>query len=199
MSDRSPYVADASVWINLAATGRAYDIAQTLSRPLLITSAALEELDRGRTKGRLAADEVATLIHLDVVQVVEVPESSADLFYNLVSGSASQTLDDGEAATLSYAAATAAIAIIDERKATAIAKRLLPQVQLLSTTDLLLDSQIASTMGRNALIEMITAALKVARMRIFDERMEEIVELLGQETAASCLSLPAAIRNRLGQ
>ena len=68
-------VADASVWINLAATGGAPRILKALSRPLAITDVALAELERGRPKGRQAADEVAAPVsytHLTLPTIYSV-------------------------------------------------------------------------------------------------------------------------------
>lgn len=50
-----PLVADASVWINLIAGGRALDILRALGQPTIIPNIALGELERGRDKGRSAA------------------------------------------------------------------------------------------------------------------------------------------------
>ena len=55
-------VGDASVWINLAATGRAEEILGSSPVELVITTTALGELDNGRAKGRQTAAEVARLI-----------------------------------------------------------------------------------------------------------------------------------------
>jgi len=117
------FVADASVWINLEATGRAVELLRVIRGNLVITDMAVAELERGRTKGRRAADEVAALAHLGLVQIVRCPAEHDDLLLGLVSGPARDTLDDGEAATLVFAHSTGAVALIDERKATTLAAK----------------------------------------------------------------------------
>ncbi len=93
-------IADASVWINLIATERAHVILRATPVPLRITDVALAELERGRSKGRQAADEMAALLHMGLTDVVALAAEDEALFVSLVSGPAAETLDDGEAATL---------------------------------------------------------------------------------------------------
>lgn len=186
-------IADASVWINLAATGGASRILQALPRALAITDVALGELERGRPKGRQAADEVAALLHMKVMQVVPLASEDEALFLSLVGGAASETLDDGEAATLACATRLGACAVIDERKATSLAARRLTALEICSTCDLLLGPDVRGMMGDADLAEALFAALTQARMRVPDHHAPAVVALLGVR-AASCLSIPARFR-----
>lgn len=187
-------VADASVWINLVATGRADRVLRALSRPLAITAVAFGELDRGRPKGRQTADEVTALIHMDLVQVVPLADADELLFLSLVSGAASETLDDGEAATLACAIRLTACAVIDERKATRLAARKFAGLEVQSTTDLLLSLEVRSAFTHSELEAALFGALTGARMRVPDHHATDIVSILGPERAAQCHSLPARLR-----
>ena len=198
LSDTAAYIADASVWINLAATGRAAEHLRAIGKPMLITETALGELDRGRPKGRQAADEVEGLIHIGLVEVVQVPTSQEDLFFSLVAGSAQQTLDDGEAATLAFANAGLADAIIDEQKATDLATLRFPDLRLSTTTDLLLSVTMIEILGLSAVADSLLRALQLARMRVPRSRMDEVVALIGLDNARKCPSLPAAVRGVAG-
>jgi predicted nucleic acid-binding protein len=198
LSNAAAYVADASVWINLAATGRAAEHLRAIGKPMLITDTALGELDRGRPKGRQAADEVQALIHIGLLEVVHVPASQEELFFSLVAGSAQQTLDDGEAATLAFANAGLADAIIDEQKATELAASRLPNLRLSTTTDLLLSVTMIETLGISAVADSLLRALQLARMRVPKSRMDEVVALIGLDQARQCPSLPAAVRGAAG-
>ncbi|HTX50416.1 MAG TPA: type II toxin-antitoxin system VapC family toxin [Caulobacteraceae bacterium] len=191
-------VADASVWINLAATGGAHRILEAIGRPLVITDLALGELERGRPKGRRAADEVAAMLHLGLAEVAPLMAEDEALFLSLVSGSASETLDDGEAATLACAERLGAWAVIDERKATSLAARRLPHLEIRSTCDLLLSPSVRGALGEPGLAEALFAALMEARMRVPDAYAATIVGLLGSR-AASCLSIPARFRAACSQ
>jgi hypothetical protein len=187
-------VADASVWINLVATGRAADHLRVFGGRMVITEMALRELDGGRPKGRQTAYEVSGLIHVGLVEVVRHSPVQDDVFLSLVAGAAADTLDDGEAATLVYAHSRSSIAVIDERKATALCARRFPELVVRSTTDLFLASETFEALGEIVVIESIFAALKSARMRVPDHRLAEVVALLGSERVSVCPSLPARFR-----
>jgi predicted nucleic acid-binding protein len=190
-------VADASVWINLVATGGADRILQALPRPLLITEVAFGELGRGRPKGRQAADEVTVLVHVGLAQMVSLEAADEALFLPLVSGSTIETLDDGEAATLACAERLSAGAVIDERKATSLAARRLPHLEVRSTTDLLLGPDVRGALGEAGLGEAVFAALMGARMRVPERHTQEVVRLLGSERAGRCVSLSARVRSQV--
>jgi predicted nucleic acid-binding protein len=189
-------VGDASFWISLAATRRSIDLVRAIGRPFAITQVAVSELERGRSKGRQAADDVLTLIAADLVEIVCCASEDDDLFLSLVAGSAAETLDDGEAATLVYAARVKALAVIDERKATILAAKTLPGLAVGSTVDLLLAPKVIDQIGLSDVADMIYAALADARMRVPDHHLTRVVELIGTERALRCTSLPAAIRIR---
>ena len=70
--------------------------------------------------GRNDADALCTLAATGLVEIVRLGNVGIGYFTALVSGSAAQTLDDGEAATIAYALECSATALIDERKANRI-------------------------------------------------------------------------------
>jgi len=85
-----------------------------------------------------------------LVGVVRCAEEDEELFLSLVVGAAAETLDDGEAATLVYAARSSSIAVIDERKATSLSASRFPGLGVWSTLDVLLRKSVvaASAMAR---------------------------------------------------
>lgn len=186
-------IADASVWINLIATGHAHNILRATPIRLRITDVALAELERGRAKGRQAADEMAALLHLGLTDVEALTADDEAIFFSLVSGGAAETLDDGEAATLACAIRLGASALIDEKKATQIAARRFRELEVVSTVDLLLSPEVRTTFGAD-LGELLFGALTGARMRVPDHHVDEVVRVLGVDRAASCHSLPARLR-----
>ena len=189
-------VGDASMWVSLAATGEAAAYIRAFGFRAVITEPAFDELARGRAKGRMAADEVVALIYMNLVEQVRLEPEDEPLFLGLLSGPASETLDDGEAATLTWAARTGALAIIDEKKATLVAVRHAPEVAIQSTVDLMLASGVVATLGRARVATGIYAALTNALMRVPPHRLDDVVGLIGVERARHCRSLPAALRNR---
>jgi len=193
-----PLVADASVWINLIAGGRALDILRALSRPTIIPSIALRELERGRDKGRSAAKGLVTLIGAGHVTVVDLPRAAEDVYLSLVAGRASQTLDDGEAATLAIALDLGATALIDERKAIRIAATRFPGLTIATTTDLLLSERVRSVLPPPDLSDALFATLTEARMRVPDHLLDKVCTCLGPDKIRLCLSLPARVRSTHG-
>lgn len=189
-----PIVADASVWINLVASGRAVDVLCTLPKPTIISSIALGELERGRDKGRSAHAGVTPLIAAGYVTVIDLPEEAEDVYLSLVAGRASQTLDDGEAATLALALHLGATALIDERKALGIAATRFPALTVATTTDFLLSTQVRAVLG-SQLADALFASLMEARMRVPDHLLDEVCACLGANRTQLCLSLPARVRS----
>jgi predicted nucleic acid-binding protein len=189
-----PVVADASVWINLVASGRAPDILGALPLPLQIPRIALDELERGRDKGRVTAERIEPLIAAGLVAVMHLAESAEEIYLSLVAGSVRQTLDDGEAATLALALQAGGAAIIDERKAISLAALRFPDLRIISTTDLLMSGRLHSVLSRADLADVLYAALVDARMRVPDHLLDEVCELLGPSRILDCPSLPARVR-----
>ena len=192
--DTGPVVADASVWINLVAGGRAQDILRAFPRPLQIARIALDELERGRDKGRVTAERMEPLIAAGLVEVIELPESAEEVYLSLVAGPVSQTLDDGEAATLALAFEVGGTAIIDERKAIGLAASRFPDLRIISTTDLLVSSRLHSVLSRGDLGDVLYAALVDARMRVPDRLLDAVCECLGPSRVSDCTSLPSWVR-----
>ncbi|MBX9576418.1 MAG: hypothetical protein K2X07_12355 [Caulobacteraceae bacterium] len=190
-------VADASVWINLAATGCADRILGLYDGSLEITRTALTELERGRDKGRHAADHVAVWLHLGLMQVVDLDPQDEDVFLSLLAGDAAQTLDDGEAATLVYAERAGVVAYIDERKATSLAAVRFPGLVVASTIDLLLTPGVRAGLGEAGLGDALYGALVDARMRVAAHHVAEVIACIGRERVEMCTSLPAVVRRSL--
>ena len=187
-------VGDASVWINLVATGRAKEILRASPAELVITTTARGELDNGRAKGRQTAAEVARLIEAGLVREVSLRSADEALFLGLIAGPTSLTLDDGEAATIAYALGSGTVALIDERKATDLCAARYPELIVMSTTDLLLADPIVSSLQAKCLSECLFLALTVARMRVPDRHLASVCARLGPDRCRDCRSLPAAWR-----
>ena len=187
-------VCDASFWINLVATGQADPLLRAIESTMVITDVALGELERGRAKGRMTAGAVISLIAQGLVGVVRCAEEDEELFLSLVVGAAAETLDDGEAATLVYAARSSGIAVIDERKATSLSASRFPSLSVWSTLDVLLRKSVVAAFGRGEISDAIFGALTASRMRVPTHRLQEVVEILGSERIIRCPSLPARLR-----
>ena len=182
-------VADTSVLINLEASGHAGTIIQAAFGVLLMTRNAVEELYEGERHGYSTATELRTLQSAGVVKVVELDDAEEEIFRALIEGPAVHTLGDGEAATIAFAVQNNAIALIDENKAKRICAERYNGIHVITTTDVMLHSQIVLALGASH-VEAVHAALKYARMHVPSERVSDIVQLLGHDRLVECPSLP---------
>ena len=188
-------VNDASIWINLVATGHIELVLRSSAVRHQITGTALVELESGREKGRRTAGVVADLIARDLVDLVPLSSTDEEVFMDLIIGEPGDTLDDGEAATIATALGTSSIAMIDERKATALCRQRYPSLIVKSTTDLLLSSEVRAAMAHDRFADCLFGALADARMRVPERHLAEVCAVLDLERRQLCPSLPAKWRS----
>lgn len=197
MSDqRGLVVADTSVVINLNATGCAVRILTALPFRMVVTDIVQSELQEDRRSGRQDAALLAELIQASQVQIVSLTETGQLVFGDLVIGPATETLDDGEAATIAYAEERGIVPVIDERKARRICAQRFNHLRLMSTVDLFTHTDVAASLGRDALADAVFQALQTARMRVLPPHIDWVVTLIGTDRASRCPSLPRSDRLR---
>jgi predicted nucleic acid-binding protein len=182
-------VLDSSVVINLLATGRASAILKALAVPIIVTDYVVGEIEKGTTNGGPESRLLNELIADNFVRMAQLNEVGLRTFYGLVSGTVSESLGDGEAATLAFAHGSDSSAIIDEKKATRIAGERFGPLRLATTIDLLAHPNVQSALGQTALADAALQALRLARMQVRENQFEWIVALIGDEKVASCTSL----------
>lgn len=190
----SVLVVDASTIINLNATGRAKDILRAVPYSVAVVDVVADELEDGRAKGRNDANQLSALVKTKLIEVVRLGNQGVNYFEVLVVGAANETLDDGEAATIAYAAEAGVVALIDERKAIRLCASRFPRLRLGCTVDLLAHAAVRRALGVSGLADAVHRALLDARMRVLPHHLEGIIELIGSERAAKCVSLPASAR-----
>ncbi len=192
-----PVVADTSVVINLNASGYAPAILEALPNSFLVVSEVERELREDRQTGRNDAVALAQWVDSGRAEVVRLGERGMERFYDLVSGAAAQTLDDGEAATIAHALETEppAIPLIDERKANRICAERFAALVTGSTVDLLAQGDVRTALGPERLAEAVFNALRHGRMRVLPRHLEWVVDLMGPERARQCKSLPRSVRS----
>lgn len=191
----APLVADTSTIINLVATGGAPAILRALPNRLAVVDVVRAELETARACGRTSLDGFRDLVAAGMLDVVPLPEQAAAYFEGLVVGSAAETLDDGEAATVAYALIRPAIALIDERKATRMCGERFPLMTLASTIDVLCHAQVQRQLGADALGVAVYNALRHGRMSVLPHQLDWVVGLIGSERAVECDSLPRRVRS----
>jgi predicted nucleic acid-binding protein len=187
-------VADASTVINLIATGCASTIISAIPNRFVVVDVIPAELDAGRSRGRKDADRLQELVAEGHLEVVTLSDGAWRQFEGLVAGPATETLDDGEAATIAYALENRGAAVLDEKKATRLCGFRFPSLCLISTVDILLHPDVRARLGENRVSDAVFAALRDAGMKVFPHHLDKVVHLIGRERAAKCLSLPKGLR-----
>ena len=188
-------VADTSVTISLNATGFPEAILNALPNRVVVTEEVALELEAGRQNGRNDADALCTLAATGRIEIVRLGNAGIGYFTALVSGSAAQTLDDGEAATIAYALEYSATALIDERKANRICAERFSGLTTGCTVDLLAHDGVEAALGRDSLADAVFNALYHGRMRVLAQHIDWVVNLIGPERAIQCASLPKTVRS----
>ncbi len=190
-----PVVADSSVVINLNATRRAKAILGALSNQVLVTEQVLGELSSGRGGEHRDSALLAELIAGGFLEAVRIGESSEADFIGLVSGAASETLGDGEAATIAKALEVGGLALLDDRKALRICTERFPNLPTSGTVDLLRDSRLTEALTEPQLSDTVFRAVHDARMHVPPHHGEWVIGLLGIERARRCPSLARILRS----
>ena len=121
-------------------------------------------------------------------------ELGAQNFQDLVSGPAKDTLDDGEAATMAIAFELNATPPLDERKAARICAEKFAELVVGCSIDIFAHEEIENHLGRGKLVDAAFNALKYGRMRVPPHFIHWVVNLIGQERAKECKSLPKSVR-----
>ena len=186
-------VADASVLINLVASGAAREIAQALPVPLRVVRTVALELKGGRPRWT-TSEQLTDLQTAGLVEIVDLDRAALGYFEALVVGPASETLDDGEAATIACALTSDLVALIDERKAWRICGERYRSLTVATTIDLLLSPVTGRALGATGVADAVFNALKNGRMRVPASHIERVVKIVGAERAALCSSLPIHVR-----
>jgi predicted nucleic acid-binding protein len=191
----APLVADASVIINLNATRCASEIIAAFSGKFLVTDNACVELEQGVQNGHQDHEKLARLIDSGFIRRVHMDAQSMAIYESLIDGSALQTLDDGEAATIACARAAGGVALIDERKARTLCSASFPTLMVACSAEILIHEAVAAALGKQQQADAIVSALTKARMRVPSEYIGRVVDIIGTERASSCSSLPKTSRS----
>ncbi len=197
VDSRRGIVADASAVINLVASGAVPEIARVLPAPIRVVTTVAWELESGRSRWS-TSDDLAELASAGIIEIVDLVDAASKHFEALVVGTAAETLDDGEAATIAYALTNDLEALIDERKACRICAERYAALPVTTTVELLLDPAIEAELGPDGVVDALFRALSCGRMRVPPPQLERVLRILGTERAALCNSLPLHARPGAG-
>jgi predicted nucleic acid-binding protein len=189
-------VLDSSVVINLLATGYAASILKALAMPVVLTGNVVREVEFGSSNGGQEVGLLREMIADQVLLIRELEGQALETFFALVSGPASESLGDGEAATLALAHARGCSAAIDEKKATRLATDRFTMMRLVTTVDILAHQGVRTGLGNTQLADAVFQALRVARMQVREQQFEWIARLIGPQNVEACSSLRRLARRR---
>lgn len=182
-------VLDASVVINLLATGHAPAILAALNVPILLPEPVVREVENGERRGHGARMRCRDLLVQGHITIAELDGASLPVFMDLVAGTTSSSLGDGEAATIALASTRPGCAVIDEKKATKQLAARFGKVRVATTIDVLCHRAVGEGLGRESLVAATMAALNEARMQVREHQFDWVIEVVGAETAGSCSGL----------
>lgn len=191
-----PMVADASVMINVIATERAAEIVGALRRRIVVVENVVRELEGGVAAGHDQVGQLHALVQRGLIHRAELGEVGLSLYEQLVSGNAAETLDDGEAATISHAVEVDGVVLIDERKAMRLCRERFGALGVETSVGILLSSEVRAALGAEGQADAVFEALRKARMRVPAERLEEVVAIVGPQRLVYCSSVPPSVRSR---
>jgi predicted nucleic acid-binding protein len=183
-------VLDSSVVINLLACGDAARLLKALDRNAMVPKQVVEEIAREPISHSDNANSFSNLVQSGLLQPYELKDAHYLSFLDLVGAAAPDGLGDGEAATIAAAEHLQCMAIIDERKATRIARRRRSPHLTACTLDLYACSQLASAYSRADLGGLVFSSMQLARMRVPADRRTWVVDLIGEERSMQCSSFP---------
>jgi predicted nucleic acid-binding protein len=183
-------VADTSAVINLQGTLHAAEVIRALPHRIAVTDQVCSELEDGTDKGHKSAEQLRVLIDGGLISRTSLSKGGAVVYQSLIAGTTTQTLDDGEAATIACALELGGIALIDERKALKLCAVSYPQLEIVSSAEVLMHQVLEDVLGLAKQREALLNALQRARMRVPAHLVLSVRKFIGDEAAARCPSLP---------
>lgn len=189
-----PLIIDSSAAISLSGTGFAKEILKAIPNPILVEGTVKQELSSGKSNGHCHIDIIDDLVAANVIRMVSMGEESTGTFESLVIGRATETLDDGEAATIAFALEHRSIAVIDERKATRICAERFSHLRLATTVDLISHPNVEVDLGFDSIHAALDRALRETRMRVLPQNQAWVLQVIGENAITNYPSLPKHLR-----
>jgi predicted nucleic acid-binding protein len=182
-------VIDASVAINLLGTAQAARVLRLISRTVIIEDFARDEVQRDPSNGASGRKSLDELEKSGLLTYARLRDAALPSFLALTGATPPDDLADGEAATIALAADVGAVAVLDDTKASRVARQRHPELVILQSLDMLSCDALVTALSPSELSDIIYAALQNARMRVAQPFRRWTVTVLGKERAARCPSL----------
>lgn len=193
-----PLVLDASVLINLLATGRMDTIVPCVCTSALVLEEVVAEVKRNPRDRKENPEILNPFFAQAILSKATLSTSDAMLehYLDLVSADGQEDLGDGEAASIAYAVHHRHTVALDERKAIAVCRRRHPELQICSSLDILQSVESSGRFTPQHIAESVYDALRFARMRVPTEHDSWVRSLLNAEQLNECPSMRRAYSGR---
>lgn len=172
---------DTSIIYNLQACSLGKQILTVVQNPIVMAQIAADELKPG-TQERIFLDD---LVASKIIELTELTDPEYLIYEKLL-----HILDDGESATIAVSVTRQLFPFIDEKKGRAQATALKTTLDPGWSLDLLTHPQVVSSLGSPRDADIVYLALRDGRMRIPEQRLAEVLALIGMTRAVDCKSLP---------
>ena len=182
-------VTDASVAINIAASGRAPQVVAAVPGRIAVPRKVLRELEKGLEFGRTSATTLHGLIDRGLVEETVLGEMAEDLFDSLRRIIEPTTPGIGESATIACAVETGGIPVLDDEDAREIYENQYPGRPMSCSVELFARPEVEGALGRETLAHAVYCALTRGDMHVLDHDLRWVVELIGMERALTCRSI----------
>jgi len=182
-------VLDASVLINFLGTGEPAELLRVLKRRIILEEYALGEVTIDPATNGPLENIVNSMVSTGLIHAERLSSRGFDLFLSLTGAELQAGLGDGEAAAIAHAVENGAAAVLDDRKATRVARSKFPQLPIFNSLDLLSHENILQYFGEEKLGGLIFNALRQARMRVPADFLDWVVALIGGDRARECPSI----------
>ena len=181
-------ILDTSVLINLHACKYGERILQAVPNEIVVPKIVAGELEHNTSVRNGENRFLHDLLKEGIVALATLTDSESAVFEELTS--ASPSLGDGEAATITIASARHLVPIIDERRGRSRFRNLAQTRTLGWSLDLFFHPKAVASLGGDLAVEAVYLALRDGRMRIPPESADSVVALIGKERSHECTCLP---------
>lgn len=188
VDDLTTLVLDTSVLINLHASTFGEAILASIPNAIVVPDVVIRELGNESSRSSGEYEFIKDLVSCGIVECIKLDEEGYSIFKKLISGT--NSIDDGEAATIAVAARRDFLPVIDDGKGRTLAKSMIGHMYPAWSLDLFLHPNVQVQLAPGKFVDAIHLALRKGRMRIDATRCEAVVKLIGVERAKHCTSLP---------
>ena len=176
-------VIDASVLINLLATGSSEAILKNLHRSVVITTEAYMEVRRDPLKDRPASEVIERLEEQGLLFRRDIELREGQEIFDFLTNDLPLVLGRGEAATIGLCQSLQLTAVIDDKQGRTVALDYSNIPNLIGTMDLLGYDKVYSGFSRGDYRKIILNAAEFGRMYFPPEWGEWVEKLLGVTVA----------------